>query len=449
MSLPPKPPPQDLDAELAVLGSWFLLGDEPKRIRAARVEPGDFYLETNQRVAEALLGLLDDGIPIEPATVVHRLRRGRHAEDGERLAAVVAAAGEAVRSPSHVDHFADRVRNAAALRRLLDATTEAQSALYAPSADASEVLSTFEQAVSAARQSRPTALEGRASDMLGEAMGEILQVRSNDGKDPRMSWGFGALDRAGVFVRPGAFPVVAARPGCGKTTFLRRWAFRTANMTGRPVLYLTLEQDPVELVYDELLAEAGVRDPLGAGLGDGDARALQSAAAYLEGVEVYIPGTFPRRLGAMVTWLHQVIASHRPAAVVVDYLTLVEAPGTSAYERASLVSARLRGVARTTGCPVVCAAQLNRASAGDNREPELHDLRDSGQIEQDATSVILLHYPWAQATKDRRASHDVTEGDLTLLVKKNRRGRSFISLKLTFDGAMKRMLAREYEQATV
>jgi replicative DNA helicase len=131
--------------------------------------------------------------------------------------------------------------------------------------------------------------------------------------------------------------------------------------------------------------------------------------------------------------------------IVIDYLTLIQAPGNTAYERATVTSARLRGVARQTGCPIVVAAQLNRASAGDRREPELHDLRDSGQIEQDATSVILLHYPYAQACREDRQSKEIAPlaGDLTLMVKKNRRGASFLRIKMDFQADRKRILPRE------
>lgn len=438
-------PPNNPQAERALIGSWFLLSDEPAQIRRSRVEPADFYDPKLATIARGLLSCLDDGIPIDPVTVTHRLgsiaRDPAHARD---LTATLAECTDLVTSPVHVAEHARLVENTAALRRLTNAAATALAAAREPGAEASHIQAALESAVTEASLGASAPIQGRAADYIGQAVTDILSVRDTSGRDGRLSWGVRELDRAGCFIRPGSFPVIAARPGCGKTTFLRRWAFRTAALTQRKVIYLTLEQDPVELIYDELLAEAGVMDPCGQGVAsDDDATRLTSAAEFLEGVPLYAPSTFPHRLQALVTWLHQAIARERPIAVVIDYLTLVQAPGSNVNERASLISSRLRSVAKQTNCPIVCAAQLNRASAGDRREPELHDLRDSGQIEQDATCVVMLHYPYGQATKEERQASKHDPAEIFLLVKKNRHGQSFVRVPMRFEGAYKRMLARE------
>jgi replicative DNA helicase len=445
MSLSVSLPPSDIEAERALIGSWFLLHDEPAEIRKTRVEPSEFYDPKLASIASAILSCLDDGIPIDPVTVTHRIgsiaRDRAHAHD---LTATLAECAGAVTSPTHAHHHARLVENAAALRRLANAAQKALAASQEPGADAAAVQADMASAVTEANQAAHAPIQGKASDYIGQAVADILTPRDTTGKDGRLSWGVRELDLAGCFIRPGSFPVVAARPGCGKTTFLRRFAFRTAAMTRRKVIYLTLEQDPVELIYDELLAEGGVKDPCGKGItSDDDAMRLTSAAEFLDSIPLYAPATFPHRLQPLVVWLHRTIATEKPAVVVIDYLTLIQAPGKSTYEQATMTSSRLRSIARQTGCPIVCAAQLNRASAGDRREPELHDLRDSGQIEQDATSVIMLHYPYGQATREDRQAGKHDPGEMFLLVKKNRHGQNFVRVPMLFEGAYKRMLVRE------
>ena len=437
--------PHNLEAERSLVGAWFLLSDDPAEIRRTRIDPGLFLDPKLQVVAAALLSCLDDGIPIDPATVTHRIARTARDEGHARdLAATLAECASETGGPHRADQYAHLVENAAALRAIVYAAERAHAAALGAGAEAGEIRANLEAEVAQASLTASRPIEGKAATYIPEAMLQAMTRRDEAGRDGRLSWGIRELDRAGVFVRPGSFPVVAARPGCGKTTFLRRWAFRTAHATQRKVIYLTLEQDPVELVYDELMAEAGVKDPCGAGISSGeDADRLVSASAFLESVPLYAPTTFPHKLGSLVTWLHQTIAKEKPVAVVLDYLTLVQANGANVNERASLISSRLRSVAKQTGCPIVCAAQLNRASAGDRREPELHDLRDSGQIEQDATSVMMLHYPYAQATREDRMRGAVDPSNLTLMVKKNRHGASFVRVEMRFDGAYKRMLAKE------
>ncbi len=97
------------------------------------------------------------------------------------------------------------------------------------------------------------------------------------------------------------------------------------------------------------------------------------------------------RVDDLVPWIRGVATQHKPAAFVVDYLGLLSGPGRSQYEIAGNVSRALRNVALEARVPIIAACQLNRASANDKRTPAMHDLRDSGQLEQDAVTILFLH----------------------------------------------------------
>lgn len=438
MIIDPDPPPSDTGAERLLLGAWLV---NHESIARSRVEPSDFYLPQHQRIAEAILALHDGKLPVEIGAAYRMASKGLGSAEVEALHAILAEAVEKTGAGVHGESWAETVKTTAHRRRLGQACAEALQALKSPGCDPAEVSEALRAAV--VHQPSGLAMRGHVGDYLGQAVAEISEVRAEDSTEHRLSWGIRELDRAGMWIRPGSFSVIAARPGSGKTTLCRMVAFRLARATSRPVIYLTLEQEPVELVIDETLSEASIADPAGKGITAEQRDPLDLAADWVGKANVWLPSDFPRRLGPLLTYLHQHIGAMNPAAVFIDYLTLIEAPGKTTYERATLISARLRSLAGITGCPLVVAAQLNRASVGDKREPELHDLRDSGQIEQDATSVILLHYPWAQASRETVRSGDAVEGELWLKVAKNRRGRSGFRVRMDFQGAMKRMLARE------
>lgn len=257
------PPPQDAAAELALLGSWLA---DPGIIPASRVDPMDFYVSAHQRLARAILGLADDDSPITPVTVMESAIRGLAYLEAVPVRDVVQAAASAVPHGVHAEHYARIVANFSRVRRLTFAMIEAQRACKQSSPDGLAIAEALREKIDAASAGAGCPLDGHVSAYVDAAVREIASRRETTSTESRLSWGVSDLDRAGVFIRPGDFPIVGARPGCGKTTWLRQWAFRTAHLTGRPVVYLTLEQDGGELVYDQIVSEAGIDDPLGRGL---------------------------------------------------------------------------------------------------------------------------------------------------------------------------------------
>jgi replicative DNA helicase len=111
----------------------------------------------------------------------------------------------------------------------------------------------------------------------------------------------------------------------------------------------------------------------------------------------------------------------RAPLVIIDYLQLMETDQRTSrqtpYERVSEISRELKIVAEETGAVIICCAQLNRGSEHrEGKRPQVSDLRDSGQIEQDASAIILLHRPDAYEPDSPHA------GEVDLIVGKNRNG---------------------------
>ena len=209
----------------------------------------------------------------------------------------------------------------------------------------------------------------------------------------------------------------------GKTTFALQIADNIAKAVGA-VLFVSLEMSLEQLQAKRIARLTGIPsdDVL---LGDEehlDFDKIVSASNILKGLPVYIS----RRPAATVAQIrHMAKSIPGVQCVVVDYLGKITPADkrASRYEAVTDISGALKTLAVELGVPVLALAQLNRENTGrSDKRPQLSDLRDSGAIEQDADSVIMLHredyYEMAEASM---AANESVE--LEIIVRKNRHGR--------------------------
>jgi replicative DNA helicase len=165
-----------------------------------------------------------------------------------------------------------------------------------------------------------------------------------------------------------------------------------------PVLFVSLEQSRIELAERLLCCQARVDShKLRKGhLGSDDMERLIKAGDVLRQAKLYIddsPGQGMLRIAANARRLHK---RHEIRLVVIDYLQLIEPDDRRAprQEQVANISRRLKFLARELQIPVISLAQVNRSSEDrQDHRPRLSDLRESGSLEQDADTVLLLHRP--------------------------------------------------------
>lgn len=193
---------------------------------------------------------------------------------------------------------------------------------------------------------------------------------------------------------PGGFYILAARPGCGKTALALQIADNVAKSGA--VLFVTLEMDVSQLQARRLSRRTGIfstRLLLDERLSAEEWQQVQAANVELSHLPLYANG----KEGCTVLDVRS-MARHVKglSLIVVDYLGLLrpERSRSSRYEEITTISNSLKTLARSLKVPVLCLAQLNRASEQRaDKKPGLADLRDSGAIEQDADAVLLMHRP--------------------------------------------------------
>jgi replicative DNA helicase len=241
--------------------------------------------------------------------------------------------------------------------------------------------------------------------------------------------------------RPGELWLLASRPSVGKSTLALQWALHAAR-EGKRVLFVSLEMPLADLLKRTLSAEGDI--PHGLLVRGGLSRDWRFRVAQT----LSRIGEYQLKIADKLRSLPDVIAKTAATAgldlLVIDYLGLLD-PGAHFENRnqeVSYISRRLKLAALDYDLPVLALHQLNRASANENRPPQLSDLRDSGSLEQDADTVLLLDAP-GQRAKD--GDQDL----VNVILGKQRNGVRGHKVPLRLEGRFCRLIEPEQTEAGV
>ena len=250
--------------------------------------------------------------------------------------------------------------------------------------------------------------------------------------------GFSYLDvKLNGGMRPGQMLVIGARTSIGKTSLGLQIATHVADAVGIPTIFFSLEMQDQAIARRRMAQLTRIpscilhrRDPISG----------YNSALLKEHAETTL--IVDDRAGRTCTEIHRqilrAIRKHKIGFAVVDYLGLIRDPEGERQSRVtavSNVSRDLMQTAKQAEIPLLALHQLNRQSANDNRPPQLHDLRDSGSVEQDAHVVMLLH------RKDYKDEESPRVQDILLYIRKNREG-ACGQIPFTFDSFTQRFEQR-------
>lgn len=384
-----------LDAERAVIGACLL--DAVAADRAVEVlVPGDFLEPNHRKVFAAISTLALSRQPIDIVTV-------RSVLPPELGFSYVAKFQAEMIHGQYVAHHAQIVLSASLARALATAAQELRDECenaVAGSGVAQEIATRFASRVDELRGRLPT----RAYEHLARAEPAFMERVQNDESAPRgLPTGFHDVDEIGNgLLRDGEMIVLAARPSVGKSLFsaniVEHLTFRPEKT---PCLLFSMEMSASAIYRRFLFGRSGVGalTAMGGSADLEEKRKLQGAHYELSLAPWYVHdecAMTPHKIHAMARRFQ---SKHGKGLIVIDYLGLMNVPGTSIYERVTEASRAIKGMAADLKCPVLALCQLNRnvdkAGTYDvtNEKrvvPNLSDLRDSGAIEQDADVVMFL-----------------------------------------------------------
>lgn len=419
------------DSEKTIIGT-ILVDARALAVVRPLLSPADFQTAVGQAVFRAACSLEDEGLTPDPALI-----RDRAAEQGEQLTNdVLADTMSCVTASSNLPAHAQVMKNFLFRSRLLDAISAAQGELLLerdPEAVCAVLQANVEKAVE--QTGGNTLVNGDAAIL--EYMDHRIAMEEGE-KRSYIPTGFTALDNAlgGGMVQSGLY-VLAARPGCGKTTMGLQIAEKVA-ASGVPVLFISLEMPTLQLTGRRLAVATGIPSfkILMHSMADEEHAAVAEAADKLRSHPLVFNSVGNASVGSVGVLARQV---KNCGLVVLDYLGLLQyEQGKSLYEQVTKTSNALKRLALSLGISLLCLAQLNRELEGRKGPPRLSDLRDSGAIEQDADAVLLLHQLQAD------------DGELTPLVcsiAKNRHGRAGIDVEFAWSKSNGRILPTKYQPA--
>ena len=414
-------PPQDLAAEQSVLGGMLLSKDAIADV-LEKLRPGDFYRPNHQQIYDAILDLFGQGEPADAVTVAAELdRRGllRRVGGAPYLHTLIAM----VPTAANAGYYAGIVAEKALLRRLVEAGTRVVQYGYAGAegADVAEVVDRAQAEIYDVTEDRGSEDMVVLEDLLQPTMDELDAISSDGGRISGVPTGFTELDEVTTGLHAGQMIIVAGRPGHGKSTlamdFMRSCSIRHRMAS----VIFSLEMSKSEIVMRLMSAESNVKlaDMRSGRLSDDDWIRMGATMGKISDAPLYIddsPNLTMMEIRAKARRLKQ---KTDLKLVLLDYMQLMTS-GKRVESRQTEVaefSRSLKLMAKELELPVVALSQLNRGPEQRvDKKPMLSDLRETGQIEQDADLVILMHRPDAYEPDSPRA------GEADLLLAKHRNG---------------------------
>ena len=405
-----------------------MLIDQDAVLRAAEhVNDAMFYAERHRRIFRAMMSITERGGVVDPLTLSEDLsRRGElDASGGKDFIGFLV---DAVPTAANIEYHAQIVREKAILRRLIEVSTSIVSEAFEGKTTATQLLDEAESKIFQVSQQQTKDGFTRIKELLWPTMERIEALQRGGQTITGVASGFKDLDELTSGFQPADLVIVAARPSMGKTAFTLNIAQYAAIEHNVPVAFFSLEMSKESLVQRMLTSEARIdAQRLRKGmLRDDDFPRLARAAGILSSAPVWIDDTPGISILEMRSKARRLKADSGIGMVIVDYLQLMAGPlhSESRQQEVSQISRGLKALAKELNVPVVALSQLSRAPeqrTGDNKRPQLSDLRESGAIEQDADLIMFLY---RQEFYDGPVDKDGNslEGKAEVIVGKQRNG---------------------------
>lgn len=420
-------PPQNIDAEQAVLGAIFLEPDAIVGVLEFLV-PEDFYRAAHQTIFKAMLALNERGEAVDIITTANELAQKQQLDAiGGHVYLVELA--DKVPTAANVEYYAKIVNEKAVLRRLIRTSSEISKEAFDDEEELAQVLDRAERKILEVSEKRNRTGFVAIKDVLNTAL-ETIEARSKSTGDiTGIPTGYTELDRMTSGLHPDELIILAARPSVGKTAFVLNIAQNVATKQGEVVAIFSLEMGAESLVNRMICSEGSIdAGHLRNGrLTDEEWEKFFVAMGSLSKAEIYIddtPGIRVAEIRAKCRRLKQ--EKGELGLIVIDYLQLIE--GNSRENRqqeVSEISRNLKKLAKELRVPVIALSQLSRGvEQRQDKRPVLSDIRESGSIEQDADIVGFLYREdyyrkeEGEDTPQQEASNNIIE----VIIEKNRSG---------------------------
>ena len=428
ISVPPseasgKVPPQNLEAETSVLGT-ILLSEQALDglLIDVKLRADDFYLPSHGAIFQAMIRLKEkaDPEPVDVLTVSEQLSREGTLEEAGGTA-YVHSLPNMVPAAGNVRHYARIVKEHALMRRLLSTTRDIQDEVFSFQGPVRELLEQAESRLfHIAHEDRTGELRSIA-DVLHDELDKLELVSREGLSMTGTPSGFKDLDELTGGFQPGNMIVLAARPSMGKSALMINIAENASVKYEKPVALFSLEMSETELAQRFIASQAKID---GDDLRKGRVRQdrwpkVIAATEKLASAPLYVDDSSDLGILELRAKSRRLHSRRELGLIVIDYLQLMrpEDSSQSRVEQIGQISRGLKMLARELSVPVIAVSQLSRAvESRPDKRPLLSDLRESGNIEQDADVVAFIY------RDDYYNKESERPGEADLIIAKHRNG---------------------------
>ena len=388
-----KLPPQNIDAEMAVLGSMLI--DEEAVGTAIEVLSSEFfYKDSHRNIYNCIVTLFNHNKAVDIITISEELKK-QELLDQVGGSSYIASLVNTVPTAANIFHYASIVREKATLRALINNSTQIISDAYTAEGNVDTVLDNAERLIFEIRDQRKSNTIVPLKEIIKDAIETIDKLYQKKEHVTGIASGYTDFDIKTAGLQPSDLIIIAGRPSMGKSAFAIGMIEYASVVHKVPTAFFSLEMSKEQLVQRLLCSHARVdAHKVRTGfLSVSDWPKLTAAAGKLSEAPIFIDDTPAISVMELRAKARRLKAHHDIKLIALDYLQLMRGSGKieSRQQEISEVSRSLKALARELNVPLIAISQLSRAveSRTDHR-PQLSDLRESGAIEQDADVVVLL-----------------------------------------------------------
>lgn len=392
-----KVPPQNLDAELSILGGILLDNNAINNV-IELLSASDFYRESHTKIFNTMIDVAEKGEPVDLITLSDALKTAGLLEEVGGPA-YIASLADGVPTAANIGYYAKIVKEKAILRGLINTATDIVTKGYEESTDVDDFLDYAESRIFEISENKVKPSFFPIKSIVKDSFKTIEELYGRKDLVTGVPTGFSELDKMTSGFQSSDLIIIAGRPSMGKTAFALNVglnAVKEGRDEVKPVAIFSLEMSKEQLVSRMLCSEARVDASRlrGGYLADSDWPKLTRAAGVLSEAPLYIDDTPAISVLEMRAKSRRLKADKGLGMIIVDYLQLMRGRDgmKSREQEISEISRSLKALAKELDLPVVALSQLSRAveQRGGDKRPMLSDLRESGSIEQDADIVMFV-----------------------------------------------------------
>lgn len=439
-----KLPPQAPELEEIILGALL---SEKDAIEKIELEPNDFYNVKHQTVFTAIQRLHGNHNPIDIFTVVDELKRMSELENVGGAYEITLLSMK-VSSAANLEYHTSIIKQKSIARKLIALSSEIQTMAYSEDTDVADVLEFIEQNFTdistGSTHTDASDIKMSLSDTI--AYMQKLQFEAENGRPAAIPTGLNELDKQlnGGWKAPDLI-VLGGRPSMGKTQFAVNFA-KNATDAGYPTLFISIEMTKIQLMI-RMITENEAIDFYKIKTGQltrEDWIEVDKMVTKISKLDLFIADDFKiKYLNNIKSLARKFKRQGKLSLLIVDYLGLIETNTRFGNRDLEIgyITRELKSLCKELNIPTILLSQLKRAEPNSKvRRPILSDLRESGNIEQDADIVIFPHRPHYYDSEAMDNEGQSWENRGELVIGKHREGEINAIVKFRHDKSFKKIL---------